>query len=228
MMTEAARVWAAAGRPVIGITPSQSARNTLAAGVSESYNAAQFLGHLPGQRGGRRPLDIAEGVLLLIDESSMIPTPDLSDLVSLAEERSAKMVLAGDTGQLQAVETGNADEFTGLPAGFLQAGAACAIVSMWQVNDRATAILMVRLYELLLSPVISGDTAGPVTALREARTWLRHLTATELDAYIQSHPPLANYFASVTPASSSSLTTEPETRPYAAPQYWAAFTAWGT
>ena len=38
----------------------------------------------------------------------MIPTPDLSDLVSLAEERSAKMVLAGDTGQLQAVENGGA------------------------------------------------------------------------------------------------------------------------
>ena len=105
VVTEAARVWAAAGRPVVGITPSQSAHNTLAVGVSESYNAAQFLGHLPGLRGGRRPLDIAEGVLLLIDESSMIPTPDLSNLVSLAEERSAKMVLAGDTGQLQAVET---------------------------------------------------------------------------------------------------------------------------
>ena len=72
------------------------------------YNAAQFLGHLPCQRGGRRPLDIAEGVLLLIDESSMIPTPDLSEIVSLAEARSAKMVLAGDTGQLQAVENGGA------------------------------------------------------------------------------------------------------------------------
>ena len=34
VMTEAAWVWAAAGRPVIGITPSQSARNTLAAGVT--------------------------------------------------------------------------------------------------------------------------------------------------------------------------------------------------
>ena len=34
VMTEAARVWAAAGRPVVGITPSQSARNTLAAGVT--------------------------------------------------------------------------------------------------------------------------------------------------------------------------------------------------
>ena len=108
VMTEAARVWAAAGRPVVGITPSQSARNTLAAGVTESYNTAQFLGHLPGQRGARGPLDITEDTLLLVDESSMIPTPDLADVVSLAEERSAKMVLAGDTGQLQAVENGGA------------------------------------------------------------------------------------------------------------------------
>ena len=79
VMTEAAWVWAAAGRPVVGLTPSQSARNTLAAGVAESYNTAQFLGHLPGQRGGRGPLDIAEGTLLLVDESSMIPTPDLAE-----------------------------------------------------------------------------------------------------------------------------------------------------
>lgn len=49
VLTEAARVWAASGRgPVIGITPSQSARNTLAAGAAESCNTAQFLGHLPG------------------------------------------------------------------------------------------------------------------------------------------------------------------------------------
>ena len=108
VMTEAARLWAAAGRPVIGITPSQSARNTLAAGVTQSHNAAQFLGHLPGQRGARGPLDISEDTLLLVDESSMIPTPDLADVISLAEARRAKMVLAGDTGQLQAVENGGA------------------------------------------------------------------------------------------------------------------------
>jgi hypothetical protein len=109
VMAEAARLWAAAGRgPVIGITPSQSARNTLAARVPESYNTAQFLGHLPSQRGARGPHEITEGTLLLVDESSMIPTRDLSDLVSLAEARSAKMVLAGDTEQLQAVENGGA------------------------------------------------------------------------------------------------------------------------
>src|SRR6476659_8890654 len=39
VLSEAARIWAEAGLgPVIGITPSQSARNTLAAGVPASYN----------------------------------------------------------------------------------------------------------------------------------------------------------------------------------------------
>jgi hypothetical protein len=60
VLAEAARAWAAAGLgQVIGITASQAARNTLAAGVPESYNAAQFLGHLPGQRGARGPVPIA-------------------------------------------------------------------------------------------------------------------------------------------------------------------------
>ncbi|HEX6405129.1 MAG TPA: AAA family ATPase [Pseudonocardiaceae bacterium] len=109
VLAEAARVWAAAGRgPVVGITPSQSARNTLAAGVAESCNTARFLGDLPGERGARGPLPISEGTLLLVDEASMIPTPDPSDLVSLAGARRAKVVLAGDTGQLQAVENGGA------------------------------------------------------------------------------------------------------------------------
>jgi AAA domain/TrwC relaxase len=120
VMTEAARVWAAAGRPVVGITPSQSARNTLATGVAESYNTAQFLGHLPGQRGARGPLDINEDTLLLVDESSMIPTPDLAAIVNLAEERSAKMVLAGDTGQLQAVENGGAMSLLADTLGYVQ------------------------------------------------------------------------------------------------------------
>ena len=120
VMTEAARVWAAAGRPVVGITPSQSARNTLAAGVPESYNAAQFLGHLPGQRGARGPLAITEDTPLLVDESSMIPTPDLANIVRWAEERRAKMVLAGDTGQLQAVENGGAMSLLADTLGYVQ------------------------------------------------------------------------------------------------------------
>ena len=56
VLAAAGQAWAAAGLGrVIGITPSQSARNTLAAGVPVSYNCAQFLGHLPGQPRCPRP-----------------------------------------------------------------------------------------------------------------------------------------------------------------------------
>ena len=36
----------------------------------------------------------------------MMPTPDLADLISLAEAAGGKVILAGDTGQLQAVQNG--------------------------------------------------------------------------------------------------------------------------
>ena len=107
MLTAAGQAWAAAGLGrVIGITPSQSARNTLAAGVPESYNTAQFPGHLPGQRGARGPIQLRPGDLVLMDEASMVSNPDLADVISQAADSGAKVILAGDTQQLQAVENG--------------------------------------------------------------------------------------------------------------------------
>ena len=107
VLAEAGHAWTAAGLgQVIGITASQSARNTLAAGVPESYNAAQFLGHLPGRRGARGPVEAGAAPLLLVDEASMMPALDLADLIGYAEARGGKVILAGDTGQLQAVENG--------------------------------------------------------------------------------------------------------------------------
>ena len=89
-----------------GVTAAQSARNTLAAGVPVSYNAAQFLGHLPGRRGARGPVETGQRPLLLIDEASTMPGPDLADLIAYAAARRGKLILAGDTSQLQAVENG--------------------------------------------------------------------------------------------------------------------------
>jgi CHAT domain-containing protein len=117
--------------------------------------------------------------------------------------------------------TDTPDEFTGLPAGFLQAGAACAVVSLWQVRDDATALLMTRFYELL-NPDPDNAGARPARALREARTWLRHLTARQAGQYIQGHPHLAQ---AINPHPTA--TTGSPQPPYAEPQYWAAFTAWG-
>ena len=106
VLAEIARIWTTEGGQVIGITPSQSARNTLAAGVPVSYNSAQFLGHLPGRRSARSPVPIGPGTLLVIDEASMLSGPDLADLIAYAKARGAKIILAGDISQLQAVENG--------------------------------------------------------------------------------------------------------------------------
>ena len=107
VLAAAGKAWAAAGLGrVIGITPSQSARNTLAAGVPVSYNTAQFLGHLPGRRGARGPVELRPGNIVLIDEASMVATPDLADVITQAAAADVKVILAGDTQQLQAVENG--------------------------------------------------------------------------------------------------------------------------
>jgi hypothetical protein len=107
VLAEIARAWQEAGLgPVIGITASQSARNTLAAGGIESYNSARFLGHLPGKRGALGHLPIAKGTLLAIDEASMMTSPDLADLITLTEQNGGKVIVAGDTEQLQAVQNG--------------------------------------------------------------------------------------------------------------------------
>ena len=107
VLAETGRAWTATGLgPVVGITAAQSARNTLAAGVPVSCNSAQFLGHLPGRRGARGPVETGRRPLLLVDEASTMPGPDLADLIAYAQARDGKLILAGDTSQLQAVENG--------------------------------------------------------------------------------------------------------------------------
>jgi hypothetical protein len=49
---------------------------------------------------------------------------------------------------------------------------------------------MTRLYELL-NPDRGNASPQPAHALREARTWLRHLTTHQAEQYIQGHPCLA-------------------------------------
>ena len=57
--------------------------------------------------------------------------------------------------------------FVALPQGFMQAGAARVVVSLWNVRDDSTAALMKRLYEALLE---KGQ--APSAALRTAQLWM--------------------------------------------------------
>ncbi|MFH8289646.1 CHAT domain-containing protein [Streptomyces sp. NPDC018059] len=110
------------------------------------------------------------------------------------------------------------DEFQGLPAAFLQAGAACAVTGLWQVDDMATAFLMTRFYEFLCQ----AKEPVPVPALRRARRWLRRLTWEEFARYTDTHPHLADLADRY--AAHARATQD---RPFASPVHWAAFTAWG-
>jgi conjugative relaxase-like TrwC/TraI family protein len=148
VLTELGRVWATAELgPVIGITASQSARNTLATGVPVSYNAAQFLGHLPGRRGARGPVQTGPAPLLLIDEASTMPASDLADLITYTETRSGKVILAGDTSQLQAVENGGGMSLLADTLGYARLAEPVRFRSEWEqqaslrLRDGDTSVL---------------------------------------------------------------------------------------
>jgi hypothetical protein len=113
------RAWAP-GR-VVGITPSQSSRDVLAAaGVAECYNFAQFLGHLEDQRGALGAVRLGPGDLVLVDEASMFSNPDLADIVDHAARSGAKVAMALDPQQLQAVENGGGASLITRTQGYVQ------------------------------------------------------------------------------------------------------------
>jgi hypothetical protein len=56
-----------------------------------------------------------------------------------------------------------ASEQFGLPAAFIQAGAPVVVATLWPVMDWSTAVIMARMYDLLLA-----DHSGPAAALRQA------------------------------------------------------------
>ncbi len=148
VLAQAGQAWAAAGLgQVVGITASQSARNTLAAGVPVSYNAALFLGHLPGRRGARGPVETGPAPLLVIDEASMMPGPDLADLIAYATVRGGKVILAGDTSQLQAVENGGGMSLLAASLGYARLAEPVRFRAPWEqaaslrLRDGDTSVL---------------------------------------------------------------------------------------
>jgi ATP-dependent exoDNAse (exonuclease V) alpha subunit len=148
VLAAAGQAWAAAGHGrVVGITPSQSARNTLAAGVPECYNAAQFLGHMPGRRGARGPIPLQPGDVVLVDEASMVASTDLADVIAQAADSGAKVILAGDAQQLQAVESGGGLSLLADGLGFAQLAEPVRFRAVWEqaaslrLRDGDTSVL---------------------------------------------------------------------------------------
>ena len=103
-----ARLWTTfTGRRVIGLTTSTNAARVLAhEGLAESYNIAEFLGKIEDSDELRRPVPLHENDVLVLDEASQLATTDLAMVQEAARTAGARLVLAGDTEQLGAVEAG--------------------------------------------------------------------------------------------------------------------------
>jgi CHAT domain-containing protein/tetratricopeptide (TPR) repeat protein len=123
---------------------------------------------------------------------------------------------------LSACETGisdasrNPDEFIGLPMGFMQAGVAGVISSLWPVDDRSTSLLMERFYVNHLDNDMS-----PTKALQEAQVWIRNLTRGELLALLEKKNEAHDVRRTIRRGGLK------DDRIYEDPYYWAAFTVNG-
>ncbi len=130
---------------------------------------------------------------------------------------------------LSACETGLSDfrhapdEYLGLPAGFLQAGAPAVISTLWAVADLSTMLLMERFYQGHLDEGLSLP-----AALRAAQLWLRDLPAGELSESIraarQGTGELRIPAAALMRDQIGRFTAlDDGERPFSHPFYWAAF-----
>jgi CHAT domain-containing protein/tetratricopeptide (TPR) repeat protein len=123
---------------------------------------------------------------------------------------------------------GGGDGLLGFTQAFLLAGSRSVCLSLWQVDDTATALLMDRFYRNLLGKREDGaKPMGKAVALHEAKQWLRNLTSTEAlerfgnltNGVVRSEQPLRKQMKPVPIPKDAGK----DHKPYAHPHYWAAF-----
>ena len=159
-------------------------------------------------RGGQLPVAAEDGLLTAEDVTGM-------DLIA------TEMVV------LSACETGLGDIQTGegvmgLRRAFMLAGAKTLVMSLWKVDDTATALLMDRFYRNLLEESMERD-----IALHEAQRYVRMLTIKQVRQE-------AGWLSGGDNGRRTKLLHRFNLRdykgtdcPFAAPYYWAAFICQG-
>jgi len=147
------------------------------------------------------PLDSS---LLLAGEDRLT----LGHLIGHEDLAKARLVVLSACESATGVNPGSVgEEYLGLPAGFIVAGAQAVVGSLWAVEDEATGLLMTRFYQSMLEGREAPD------ALRQAQLWLRNVPVEEAESMMGSRYEEA--FAGR------------GEHPFAHPASWAAFAAFG-
>ena len=143
--------------------------------------------------------------------------------------------LDADLVTLSACETGlgrqaGGEGLLGFVQALLQAGSRSVLVSLWPVDDAATALLMTRFYENLLGQR-EGLKAplGKAEARAEAKQWLRSLPRPQAEALAAqlSKGELRLTVSPLKPAAAPAPGSDKGDHPYAHPYYWSAFVLLG-
>ena len=142
-----------------------------------------------------------------------------ADLVTLSACQTGLGVRGGGEGLL------------GFAQAFLLSGARSVCLSLWEVDDLATALLMQRFYQNLLGRRAGLNAPlGKAKALEEAKDWLRNLTAGEATALTaQMTRGVARgsrgekRFKLPEEALAAANSPRDDYKPYARPHYWSAF-----
>ena len=113
------------------------------------------------------------------------------------------------------------EEYRGLPAGFLSAGARCVVGSLWVVSDFPAALLMVRLHHDLIE-----NRADLMQALQRAQQWAIRSTLEEKREFLRQINQIAPPLSERNRQSLEAALVRCESM-FSHPSTWAAFQAIG-
>jgi hypothetical protein len=211
---------------LLGAEARESAVQELArSGKLKGFRYLHFAAH-----GRDDPRSAYRTALILAPDTdrSDDPTAFEADGELTAEQIARTWELDAELVVLSACETAlgrqaGGEGFLGFAQPLLAKGARGLVLSLWKVDDQATALLMTRFYQDLLGRRPGLEKPLPkAEALAEAKTWLRDLTANEVGPALEALDrgavrPLADGGAAPPRESAGGP------RPYAHPYYWAAF-----
>jgi CHAT domain-containing protein len=233
-----ARLFAAAQQPVTLLADADASEPRLAelakTGELGRYGYLHFATH--GTYDPRFPLQSAI-ILSQLARPDVAP-PEVGRYVFDGELTAAEVLenwhLDAELVTLSACQTGlgkqeQGEGFMGFAQAVLLSGGRSVCLSLWEVDDAATALLMERFYQNLLGR--RPDLKGPLPkaqALAEAQAWLRTLPRAEA---LRQTARLSGGVARgkgrparpLLPLVPEPAPGEAEQHPYSHPYYWAAF-----
>ena len=206
-------------RALLLLGPDASERKLFAASARGDLAQCRYV-HLAthGLADGDRP-ELSALVLARAPDD-----PDYDGLLQMREVFHLK--LDADLVTLSACQTGLGKELrgegvVGLSTAFFFAGTPSVVMSLWNVSDVSTGLLMRRFYANLKA----GQTKA--AALREAKAWLRNLTRSDLERLSRTDPLLSGLTRGLGPPTASPKGRLIEDKPFAHPHYWAGFVLTG-